>query len=438
MTGTRWGIVALLFFAITISYVDRAVFGLLGPTLEGEFHWTEVEYSRMIMAFQLTYALGYVSAGRLLDLIGVRKGFLLVVGVWSAAAMAHGLVKYVPHGSVLTLGSAISVSLPVLMFGLVFAALGLAEGGSFPASIKTVAEWFPKEERALATGLFNAGSNAGAVACPLLVPLLVKCWGWPVGFYATGALGVIWMAAWWLWYSPPEQHPRTSAAELAYIRKDPPDSAGKVPWVKLLWCRQTWAFIVGMAASSPVWWFYIFWGPKFLHKNFHLDLGASSLPLALIFCGASIGGIGGGWLSSALIRRGWSVNAARKLAMLACGLAVAPVFSAPMLPASCAWAAVLLIGLAAAGHCGFAANLFTLVSDMMPRQAVGSVVGIGGMAGSLAAVVFAERIGQVLGSGAGYQTPFTIASLSYLVAMLIIHALVPKLDPLVLPHDAHD
>ena len=206
------------------------------------------------------------------------------------------------------------------------------------------------------------------------------------------------MIAWWLWYYPPEQHPRISAAELAYIRKDLPDSAPKIPWVKLLWCRQTWAFIVGMAASSPVWWFYIFWGPKFLYKNFHLNLQSSSLPLALIFCGASLGGIGGGWLSSALIHRGWSVNAARKLTLLACAWRLCPCFPAPMLPPSCAWAAVWLIGLAAAAHCGFAANVFTLVSDMMPRQAVGSVVGIGGMAGSLAAVFFAELTGQVLES----------------------------------------
>ena len=332
VAGMRWRVVALLFFATTINYIDRAVFGILGPTLEEEFKWTDLEYSRMIMAFQLTYALGYVFAGRLLDLVGVRKGFLLVVGVWSVAAMAHGLVRFVPHGTVIALGCGISLAVPVLAFGAARAALGLAEGGSFPASIKSVSEWFPKEERAFATGLFNAGSNIGAIACPLLVPLLVRFWGWPGAFYATGAVGTVWMVAWWYWYCAPEEHPRISASELAHIRKDPPDRAGKVAWIRLLWCRPTWAFIVGMAASAPIWWFYIFWGPKFLNKNFELDLESSSLPLALIFLGSSIGGIGGGWISSMLIRRGQSVNVARKLALLACAIAVVPVFAAPMLP----------------------------------------------------------------------------------------------------------
>ena len=420
-SNVRWLICALLFFATTINYIDRAVFAILGPMLGDVFKWSEVEYSRMIMAFQLTYAIGYATTGRLLDVIGVRKGFLLIVGAWSAAAVAHGLVSFVPHGTVL------SLSLPVLAFGVARAALGLAEGGNFPASIKTVAEWFPKEQRALATGWFNAGSNAGAIACPLLVPVLVKHWGWPGAFYATGAVGFVWLGAWWWLYRAPEEHPRVSASELAHIRKDPPDVvAQKTPWLELLACRPTWAFITGMAASAPVWWFYIFWGPKFLKAQFNLDLTGSSVPLAMIFLGAGFGGIGGGWLSSALLRRGWNLNASRKLALLVCALGAVPVFATPLV--GNVWLAVVLIGVAAAAHCGYAANLFTLVSDTMPRQAVGSVVGIGGMAGAVAAIFFAELTGRVLQSGNGYQLLFTIASASYLVALGVMHLLVPRLE----------
>jgi ACS family hexuronate transporter-like MFS transporter len=425
----RWTVVALLFFATTINYIDRAVFGILGKTLGDEFRWSEVEYSRIIMAFQLTYAVGYIFAGRLLDVIGVRRGFLLIVAAWSGAAMAHGLVSFVPHDARVMLGG-VALALPVLAFGVVRAALGLAEGGSFPASIKAVTEWFPKEQRALATGLFNAGSNAGAIACPLLVPLLVAHWGWPGAFYATGAVGFVWLIAWWWLYRAPDRHPRVSATELSYIRKDPPDPAGKIPWLMLLRHRQTWVFVVGMAASAPIWWFYIFWGPKFLHAQFKLDLDASAIPLAVIFLGASFGGIGGGWLSSALLRRGWSLNASRKLALLVCALAVVPVFMVPLLPPPLQWVAVSLIGLAAAAHCGFAANLFTLVSDTMPRHVVGSVVGIGGMAGAVAAIFFAELTGQILKSGDGYQLLFALAALSYLAALLVMHVLLPKLAPL--------
>ena len=427
-TNARWSIVALLFFATTINYIDRAVFGILGPMLGDEFKWSEVEYSRMIMAFQLTYAIGYVGAGRLLDGIGVRKGFLLIVGAWSAAAVAHGLVSFVPKGLSWRLGDGIVLALPVLAFGAARAALGLAEGGSFPASIKTVAEWFPKEERAFATGLFNAGSNAGAISCPLLVPLLVSKWGWPGAFYATGAVGFVWLVAWWWLYRAPGEHPRVSASELAHIHKDPPDVVARVPWLQLFGCRQTWSFIVGMVASAPIWWFYIFWGPKFLKAQFKLDLGGSSLPLAMIFLGASMGGIGGGWLSSALIRHGWNVNASRKVALLVCALCALPVCVTPLV--GNVWIDVALIGLAAAAHCGFAANLFTLVSDMMPRQAIGSVVGIGGMASAIAAIGFAELTGRVLQSGDGYQVLFTIASVAYLVALGIMHLLVPRVEPM--------
>ena len=303
----------------------------------------------------------------------------------------------------------------------------MAQGGMFPAAIKTVAEWFPKEERALATGIFNAGSNMGAVTCPLIVPWLATRWGWQAAFVITGVIGFVWVAAWFLVYRPPEGHPCVSASELAHIRKDPPDATGNIPWLVLLRHRQTWAFVVGMAASAPIWWFYIFWAPDFLNKRYALGLTQSSLPLMIMFLVASGGGIGGGWLSSKLLKRGWTVNAARKTALLACALCVMPVVATPFVTNP--WVAVTLVGLAAAAHCGFAANLFTLVSDTVPKQGISSVVGIGGMAGALGGMIFSQLVSRILQyTNNNYVVPFAIASPAYLVALGIMHLLVPKLE----------
>ncbi len=269
-TGIRWIIVALLFFATTINYIDRAVLSILKPMLEEKLHWTQIDYGWMVTSFQLTYALGYVCAGRLIDRVGVRLGFLLSVILWSVAAMAHAVTR------------------SVFGFNIARAGLGLAEGGMFPAAIKTVAEWHPKEERALATGIFNAGSNIGAVACPLIVPWLATRWGWQAAFIATGAVGFVWVGAWLWLYQSPDKHPRVSPAELAYIRKDPVEPVRTIPWLTLLKHRQTWAFVVGMAASSPIWWFYIFWAPDFLNKRYNLGLTQSSLPLIIMFLAASV------------------------------------------------------------------------------------------------------------------------------------------------------
>ncbi len=409
MSGVRWQIVAMLFFATVLNYVDRAVLGILKPALERELGWSQVDYSWMVTAFQLTYAFGYSLAGWSIDRIGVRFGLFFSVALWSLAAMAHAMARTVAG------------------FSLARAVLGLAEGGMFPAAIKTVAEWHPKEERALATGLFNAGSNIGAVVCPLVVPWLALHWGWQAAFVATGAAGFLWVAAWLRLYGPPDRHPRVSAAELAHIRKDPPDPPVRIPWRILLRHKQTWAFVTGMAASAPIWWFYIYWAPDFLDKRFHLGLSQSSLPLMVLFFAASGGGIGGGWLSSWLIRRGWSVNAARKAALFLCALCVVPVAATPQVADP--WVAVGLLGLAAAAHCGFAANLFTLVSDTVPRQAVSSVVGIGGMAGSLSGMAFSLLVGRVLEyTGNNYLVPFAIASLVYLLAAAVMHALLPRLE----------
>jgi ACS family hexuronate transporter-like MFS transporter len=364
-----------------------------------------------VIAFQAAYAIGYLASGGLVDRIGVRRGFALAVAGWGLAAMAHAFVR--------TVGG----------FAAVRAALGLAEGGSFPAAVKAVAEWFPREERALATGLFNAGSNVGAIVCPLVVPWLAARWGWPGAFLVTGALGLAWLGV-WLWaYRAPEEASGLDDAELAWIRKDPKEAPVRVRWRALLGRRQTWAFMVGMAASSPVWWFYVYWTPDFLKNRFGLGVADMSLPLAAVFLVSSLGGIGGGWLSSVLLRRGWSVNAARKTALLACALAVVPVWLTPRVPGL--WLATALVALAAAAHCGYAANLFTLVSDVCPRPVVSSVVGLGGMAGAVAGMAFARLVSRVLDlTGNDYDVPFAVAAFSYLVALGIIHALLPRLEPM--------
>jgi ACS family hexuronate transporter-like MFS transporter len=419
MTHFRWGVVALLFFAATVNYVDRAVLGILKPVLDQQLGWDQKDYGWMVTAFQAAYATGYVLAGRLFDRIGVRLGLLAAVMTWSGAAMAHALAR-----SVLAFSTARSV-------------LGLAEGGCFPAAVKAVAEWFPKEQRALATGIFNAGSPVGAIVCPLVVPWIAGRWSWQMAFVLTGALGFVWVLAWARLYRAPQEHPGISAAELAYIRKDPPEPGFKIAWLELLRRRQTWAFMFGMMASAPIWWFYIFWIPDFLNKRFHLNLTQSSVPLMLIFLISSFGGIGGGWLSSALLRRGWSLNRARKSAMLVCALAVVPVFATPLM--GTVWWAVTLVAIAAAAHCGYTANLYTLVSDTVPGKAVSSVVGIGGMAGSIAGMGFSQLVARVLQfTNNNYLVPFLFAASGYLVALGLIHLLLPRLQTMWLKEETLD
>jgi len=409
VTNWRWGVVALLFLAVTVNYVDRTILGVLKPVLDREFGWDQRDYGWIVTAFQAAYAAGYLLAGRLFDSIGVRLGFSLSVSVWSVAAMAHAAAR------------------SVLSFSIVRAVLGLGEGGCFPAAIKAVTEWFPKEQRATATGLFNAGSSVGAIACPLVVPWLVKHGGWRGAFFITGAVGFVWLAAWVWLYQSPGRHPRVSAGELAFLRKDPPDRNVKIRWMELMRHRQTWAFMIGMMASAPVWWFYIFWIPDFLNKRFQLNLDQSSLPLMVIFLVSGFGGISGGWLSSKLLRCGWSVNAARKTALFVCGFCVLPVFATPLMPS--VWWAVVLVALAAAAHCGYAANLYTLVSDTVPLQAVSSVVGIGGMAGSIAGMFFAQVVSRLLYlTNNNYIAPFALAASGYLLALALIHLLLPRLD----------
>jgi ACS family hexuronate transporter-like MFS transporter len=405
----RWTICALLFFATTINYIDRAVLGVLAPTLRDEIGWSNQEYGYISAAFTLAYAIGFIFAGWFIDRVGTRIGYTVYLTIWSFAAASHALAR-----------SAFS-------FGLARFGLGIGESGNFPAAIKTVAEWFPKKERALATGIFNAGSNVGAVAAPLVVPWLALNWGWQTAFIATGLAGLIWILFWWPIYHKPGEHPRLTKTELAYIEKDPPDTLTKIPWVRLLQFKQTWAFSTGKFLTDSIWWFYLFWFPLFMNDRFGVDLSTIGLPMITVYLLADIGSVGGGWLSSFLIGRNWSVNAARKTAMLVCALLILPVALAPHVQGE--WTAVFLIGIAAAAHQGFSANIFTTTSDMFPRKAVGSVVGIGGFAGAIGGFLMNLGAGWLRQNTGSYDVMFIIAGVVYLVALLIMHLLVPKLEP---------
>lgn len=409
--GYRWTVVALLFIATTINYVDRQILGILAPTLQRELGWSETDYGDIVSWFSFAYAFGFLGAGRLLDRFGVKRGLGAAVIAWSIAAMAHALAR--------TAGG----------FAIARAALGLGESAIFPGSIKTIAEWFPKRERALAAGIFNAGTNTGAIVAPLIVPVLALNYGWQWAFIITGALGFVWLALWIPLYRDPERHAGVSPAELAHIRSDPPDATtASVPWLQLLRYRQTWAFAAGKLLADPVWWFYLYWLPKFLDANYGVTLSGLAAPLIAIYLIADVGSVGGGWLSSALIKRGWTVNRARKTAMLAMALLIVPTAFAPH--AGNMWTAVLIVGVAAAAHQAWSANVYTLASDMFPRSAVGSVVGIGAFAGAMGGVAFQRVVGRVLDANGGNYTPiFLVCGSAYLLALAIIHLIAPRLEP---------
>lgn len=431
----RWMICVLLLFAAVINYVDRQVIGILKPTLVDTFGWSDERiYSSIVFCFQLAYGIGFLFAGKFMDAIGVRRGFAISVTLWSIAAMAHGLAGFVTTWKlpVLNLDASTGFALVTLTgaavgFAVARFALGLGESGAFPASIKTVAEWFPKKERALATGIFNAGTNVGALVTPLVVPWIALHWGWQWAFILTGALGFVWVVWWLVSYREPERHPRLKPAELAYIRSDPPDPVIKIPWRKLLRHRQTWAFVLGKFMTDPVWWLYLFWIPDFLHRNHGLNLKTIGLPLVVIYLVADVGSVGGGWLSGRFLKMGWTPNRSRKMAMLACALSVVPVVFAANV--SNLWVAVGLVSIAAAAHQGWSANLFTLTSDMFPRQAVGSVVGLGGSGGAVGGMFIAMLVGAILQATGSYVPVFILAGSAYLAALLVIHLLVPRLTP---------
>jgi ACS family hexuronate transporter-like MFS transporter len=385
---------------------------MLAKTLETSIGWTSIQYGYITGAFQAAYAIGLLGGGYLMDRLGTRKGYSLAVSVWSLAAIAHAAAT-----------SAFS-------FGVARSFLGLGEAANFPACIKTVAEWFPKKERALAAGIFNAGTNIGAVVAPLTVPWLAFTFGWQMAFIATGALGFVWLIFWLLLYHKPEAHPRISSVELEYIQSDPADPEGSVAWMSLLPRRETWAFILGKFLTDPVWWFYLFWLPKYLQEKFGLGLMQIVLPTLIVYNAASIGSVGGGWLSSRLIKGGMAINSARKIVMLIAALCMLPVLYAPF--STNLWLVVALISLATSAHQGWSANLFTLASDMFPRRAVGSVVGIGATGGAIGGVLIQITTGYVVQRTHSYMPLFIFAGVAYVAALAIIHGLSPKLEPVAL------
>jgi ACS family hexuronate transporter-like MFS transporter len=424
----RWYICGLLFFASAINYVDRQVIGILKPTLQQQYGWSELDYGDIVFAFQLAYAIGFLIAGRMMDRLGTRLGFAVAIIIWSVAAMAHAeVLAFGPAVAALLGFVGLTYSASVAGFIAARFALGIGEAGNFPGAVKTVAEWFPKKERAFATGIFNAGTNVGALVTPLVVPWITLTYGWYWAFIWTGSIGFVWLAVWWLTYRPAEEHPRLSAGELAYIRSDPADPVVRISWGTILPQRQAWAFAMAKFMTDPVWWLYLFWIPDFLFRNHGLNLATMGLPLVVIYIVADVGSVAGGWLSSALIRRGWSVNAARKTAMGACAVAVLPIVLAAN--TSSLWFAVALISLAAAAHQGWSANVYTLVSDTFPRQAVGTVMGFGGMMGAVGGMLIAKLTAYLLEMTGSYVPVFLIAGSAYLLALAVVHMLVPRLEP---------
>lgn len=405
----RWLICALIFVATTINYVDRAVLGVLAPVLRDEIGWSDQDYGYISAAFTLAYAIGFLFAGWFIDKVGTRFGYAFYLVIWSLAAAAHALVKSVSG------------------FSIARFALGIGESGNFPAAIKTVAEWFPKKERAFATGIFNAGSNVGAIIAPLVVPWIAINYGWQEAFVITGLGGLIWIALWIPFYRKPSEHPKLSKAERDYIESDPPDTTAKIPWMTLLKLKQTWAFSVGKFLTDAIWWFYLFWFPLFMNDRFGVDIKTIGIPMIVVYLLADVGSVAGGWFSSFLLKRNWTVNGARKTAMLVCAILILPVALAPHVAGE--WVAVFLIGTAAAAHQGFSANIFTITSDMFPRKAVASVVGIGGFAGAMGGFFMNLGAGWLKQNTGSYEIMFAIAGVTYLLALGIMHLLVPKLEP---------
>jgi MFS transporter, ACS family, hexuronate transporter len=410
MTHFRWVVLGLLLLATTLNVYDRMVLGVLYPYLPKEISISESEYGWINFAFAITYALSQMGAGRLLDRIGTRSGYTLAVAAWSVFSMLTAAAR------------------GVWGFSCVRALLGVSESPNFPAATKTVAEWFPRRERAFAFGFINAGTNLAAIAAPLLVPFVATRYGWKSAFIVTGAMGLVWLSLWLWLYRRPEKHPAVSSQELAHINSDPAEATVAVPWRTLLFYRQTWAFAGGKFLTDCMWWFFLTWLTKFFSAPpYNLDLLHVGLPLVTIYLMADVGAVGGGWLSSTMIRRGSSVNRARKTALFVSALFALPIMFAYRV--GDLWSAVLLVGMATAAHQGFSSNLFTLVSDMFPRRVVGSVAGFGGMFGYFGSSIFSVFVGYMVQYSHSYFGPFFCAALAYLTAFAVIHLLAPRLSP---------
>lgn len=405
----RWVILGLVFFATTVNYLDRMVMGILAPDLQKLYSITDVQYGYIQGAFALSYAFGQLICGGLLDLIGVKLGFALALTGWSIASIAHAFARG-PWG-----------------FGIARSLLGVAESPNFPAATKTLSEWFPKRERAFAFGFVNAGTNMGAILAPLTVPWLAVNYGWQWAFVGTGIAGLIWLFFWVPLYKSPQEHPRVSPAELAHIQSDPPEPSEKISWLRLFAYRGAWAFALGKFLTDSMWWFFMTWFPKFLNTHHDLNLLKIGLPLVVIYLMADAGSIAGGWLSSAMIKRGASVNRARKTALFICALGVVPIMFSQNI--SNLWAGVLVLGLATASHQGFSSNLYTLVSDFFPRRSVASVAGFGGTFGYFGAFLFQILVGHLVEGRGNYMVPFIIAGSAYIVAFVVIQLLAPNIQP---------
>jgi ACS family hexuronate transporter-like MFS transporter len=403
----RWVIVALMFAAMVINYVDRQTIGLLKGDLAKEFGWSEQNYADIVFWFQAAYAVSYLAFGRIVDRIGARWGFGVAFFIWQLAHLLHAGAR--------SLNGFIAARL----------LLGVGEGGGFPSCVKAVAQWFPKKERAFATGLFNAGTNIGAIVTPLIIPAITLAWGWRGAFIVTGLAGFIWLPIWFLVYRSPDKDPRVSPAELAHIQSDPPDTVTKVGWGQVLSRRETWAYALGKFLIDPIWWMFLFWLPDFLGKRHGLDLTSFGPPLVAIYLLSDIGSVAGGWLSSRFIKIGWSINRARKTTLLICALCAVPVAFAANIDSL--WIAVAIIGLATAAHQAFSANLYTLPGDVFPRAAVGTVLGVGGMLGAIGGMAMSKYAGWVLDRIGTYTPIFLVAASAYLIALLVIHLLMPRM-----------
>ncbi|MBS1602962.1 MAG: MFS transporter [Bacteroidetes bacterium] len=426
----RWTICALLFFATTINYLDRSVISFLKSTFTRDMHWDDADYANVEIAFKFAYAVGLLIAGRVVDKLGTKLGYAVATGMWSLAAMCHAFTS------------------SVFGFGVARGALGVSEAGNFPAAIKTVAEWFPKKERAFATAIFNSGAGIGAIVAPLSVPFINAIWGWKATFVITGAIGFIWLIFWLFMYEVPERHKKLSAAEFGYINSDPGSEQGTVAaeegsakgrfsWIRLLGFRQTWAFAIGKLLTDPIWWFYLFWLPDFLKSEYHMGDEAVALPVAAVYIMATVGGIWGGWLPMRFISKGWPNFKARKTSMLIFAFLVIPVVFAQVAGNVNVWLAVIIIGIAASAHQAWSANIFTTVSDMFPKKATASVTGIGGMAGALGGILLSALVQKNLfvyyrsinKIETAYYIMFAVCGGAYLLAWVIMHLLVPKMTP---------
>lgn len=411
MTRRRWVICALLFMAVVINYIDRQMLGVLKPAMSKQLNWTEQNYADIVFYFQAAYSVSYLLFGAFVDRVGAKVGYGVAFLIWQIAHIAHAGASQLSQ------------------FFAVRVALGIGEGGNFPAGIKAVTEWFPKKERALATGIFNAGSNIGAIVTPIIAPMIMLVWGWQAAFLISGVIGLLWLIAWFAMYRSPRQDKHVNAAELAHIEQDPPDTEKKVGWFAVLGKKETWAYSLGKFLIDPVWWMLLFWLPDFFSKTYNLPVTSVDYvtALAVVYFISDIGSVAGGWMSSRMMKMGWSLNKSRKVTLLILSVCALPYFAITYVHVL--WGSILLIGWLAAVHQAFSANLYTMPGDVFPRKAVGAVVGIGGMIGGVGGMIMAQGVGKALSTSLGYPAIFAVCAVVYLLAIGAVHLLSPKMKP---------